>query len=224
MNTEAANGEGRLALEEPEMRLPWLEAAEEDIDEGLDWGRIGRFAGFLLFFALMLGMAGFVVSDWLSRPAQGDGSLIEAPETPYKVRPADSGGMTVAGTGDTSYKVGEGVDQEATLAEARPIATQAPSPVPTPSASPAPKTEPTPELTGVAVQVGAYSNEAAARKGWDTLRGRYEPLGEFDRRIVRGRADIGVVYRLQAVAADTASAFALCDDMRRNGIECQVKR
>ena len=226
MGTDAADGEGRLALEEPELRLPWLEAADEDLDEGLDWARIGKFAGFVVVILVLIAASAFGLRAWLASPPEGDGSLIEAPDTPYKVRPADRGGMTVAGTGDTSYKVGEGVDAEASLAEPAPTPTPVPAPASaaTTAAAPSPAPAPTPELTGVAVQVGAYSTEAAARAGWATLRNRYEPLHDYDRRIVQGRADIGVVYRLQAIAPDMAGAFALCDDLRRNGIECQVKR
>lgn len=220
MNTEAGDTEGRLALGEPELRLPWLESADEDIDEGLDWGRIGKFVGIVAIILLALAAIAVATSEWASAPPEGDGSLIEAPDAPYKVRPRDKGGMTVAGTGDSSYEVGQGVDNEATLAEREDDAV----PVATPSSSATPTATPAPPLSGVAVQIGAYSTEADAQKGWDFLRTRYEPLGGYDRRIVQGRADIGVVYRLQAIAGSTASAFALCDDMRRNGIECQVKR
>ena len=220
MSIEAGDGEGRLAFEEPELRLPWLESADEDEDEGLDWGRIGKFAVALLALLALLALGGLGLNKWLSAPPEGDGSLIEAPDVPYKVRPENPGGATVMGTGDTAYKVGDGRETEAQLAETR----TSPTPSPSPSASPSAAPSPTPQIKGVGVQVGAYSTEADALKGWQTIRDRYPPLAGFDRRIVQGRADIGIVYRLQAVASDTASAFALCDDMRRNGIECQVKR
>lgn len=216
----AGEGEGLLALGEPDMRLPWLESADEDVDEGLDWGRIGKFAATIAVIVLIVGMSAFVLREYMTAPPEGDGSLIEAPDAPYKVRPKERGGSVVAGTGDTSYAVGEGVDNEARLAERDvPLVAQ---PSPTASAKPAePAATP---LSGVAVQIGAYSTEADAQKGWEAIRSRYEPLGGYNRRIVQGRADIGVVYRLQAVAPSTEGAFALCDDMRRNGIECQVKR
>lgn len=220
MAIEDTNEEGRLALEEPEMRLPWLESADEDLDggldDGLDWGRIGKFAGALVAVVLLFGLGVMGAREWWQQAPEGDGSLIEAPDRPYKVRPSDPGGISVAGTGDTAYEVGEGVDSEGVLA--------APDPVPSPTPKPTKSATPTSAPSGVAVQVGAYSTEADARQGWETLRSRYAPLGSYDRRIVEGRADIGVVFRLQAIAPDTAGAFALCDDMRRNGIECQVKR
>jgi len=220
VNGEAGDtgGEARLALGEPELRLPWLESADEDVDEGLDWPRIGKFVAIVLVLAAIAAFAVLGLRGYLSSAPEGDGSLIEAPDAPYKVRPDDPGGMTVTGTGDTSYKIGEGVDDEATLADPEPGVSA------TADASPAPEPSAQPELSGVVVQVGAYSTEADARTGWNLLRQRYEPLKNYDRRIVEGRADIGIVHRLQAVAPDMAGAFALCDDMRRNGIECQVKR
>ncbi len=216
----SADGEGRLALGEPELRLPWLESADENVDEGLDWARIGKFAGVVAGLLVAIAAVILLLTQWASAPPEGDGSLIEAPAEPYKVRPKDRGGSIVAGTGDTAYQVGQGVDNEATLAESDT------APTPTPSASPSAKASAAPEapISGVAVQIGAYSSEADAQKGWDQIRARYEPLGGYTRRIVQGQADIGTVWRLQAVTGSMAGAFALCDDMRRNGIECQVKR
>jgi hypothetical protein len=42
-------------------------------------------------------------------------------------------------------------------------------------------------------------------------------------RVIEGNADIGKVYRLQAVAGDTAGANALCGRLKGAGIACQVK-
>src|SRR3546814_5662103 len=46
-----------------------------------------------------------------------DGSTIEAPKGPYKVRPANAGGKTFAGTGTIAPAVGEGKQRDARLAE-----------------------------------------------------------------------------------------------------------
>jgi hypothetical protein len=73
------------------------------------------------------------------------------------------------------------------------------------------------------VQVAAYSNRAAAERGWSQLSGRYSALTGFNHRVVEGRADIGVVYRLQAVAANVAAANDLCNQLKRDGAACQVK-
>lgn len=219
MSGTSPNGDGQLLLDEPDLRLPWLESADEDRDEGLDWARIGKFAAVVAVLLIGIVAAALYVRGAIDAPPEGDGSLIEAPDEPYKVRPADAGGSVVAGTGDMAYKVGEGRGSEARLGGSG----ESLSPVPAAS-EPAAGDTPEPALAGVGVQIGAYSSEADAQKGWDTVRSRYEPLGGYGKRIVQGRADIGSVWRLQAVAPTTAAAFALCDDMRRNGIECQVKR
>ena len=215
--SQSGESEAQLALDEADLRLPWLEAAEEDDDEGLDWSRVGKFAGFFVGFVLFGALAIWLLRDWQLAPPEGDGSVIAAPETPYKVRPENPGGKTFAGTGDTSYKIGEGIEREARIAQkqlepAAPAAKEAPAPAPKP------------QVAGVGVQVGAYSTEAAAQKGWQTLTQRYQRLGDFDRRIVEGRADIGTVFRLQAVTGSVSSANALCSELKANGIECQVKR
>jgi len=41
--------------------------------------------------------------------------------------------------------------------------------------------------------------------------------------VLQGTADIGTVYRLQAVAPDAAAANALCATLKASGVACQVK-
>ena len=41
--------------------------------------------------------------------------------------------------------------------------------------------------------------------------------------MIEGKADIGTVYRLQAIAADAAAARTLCGQLRSAGLACQVK-
>ena len=52
---------------------------------------------------------------------------------------------------------------------------------------------------------------------------QYEPLAELKHRVVQGEADIGTVYRLQAVTSDLAAAKKLCQDLKAAGLNCQVK-
>ena len=61
------------------------------------------------------------------------------------------------------------------------------------------------------------------RDGWSQLVGRYSVLSGFKHRIVEGKADIGTVYRLQAVAGNTSAANELCSQLKRAGAACQVK-
>ncbi len=223
--SQSGEGEAQLALDEADLRLPWLEAAEEDEDEGLDWTRVGKFAGFFAGFVVLAALAIWLLRDWQLAPPEGDGSVIAAPDVPYKVRPENPGGKTFAGTGDTSYKVGEGIERDARIAQKQPDPEPvAPAEKETPEPAPAATPAPAPQVSGVGVQVGAYSTEAAAQKGWQTLTQRYQRLGDFDRRIIEGRADIGTVFRLQAVTGSVSSANALCAELKANGIECQVKR
>ncbi len=43
-------------------------------------------------------------------------------------------------------------------------------------------------------------------------------------RVVEGTADIGTVYRLQALAPNAEAANALCSTLKAAGVACQVKR
>jgi hypothetical protein len=77
---------------------------------------------------------------------------------------------------------------------------------------------------GTGVQVGAYTSQSSAEAGWNKLVRQYAPLGEVHHRIVQGQADIGTVYRLQAVPASESAANTLCSAMKAQGMACQVKR
>lgn len=226
--------ERELAFETPDERLPWLESDEEGDDQpAYDTGRLVGL-GLIMLVALVVLVGGvwfFANRGAVSGPSP-DGSLIAAPETPYKVRPASPGGKTFAGTGDTSYAVGEGREVEARLAgsPSPPPTAVAPSPAPaataasTPGAGPAPVPTADASLpTGTAVQVGAYSTRADAEAGWRRLSGQTDALSGVSYRIVAGRADIGTVFRLQAVGGDRAGAQALCARLKAAGIACQVK-
>ena len=233
--------ERELAFEVPDERLPWLESDDEgDEPPPFDTGRLIGF-GLIMLVALLaiVGTIWFVTNRGLGDEPEADGSLIAAPGTPYKERPADPGGKVFAGTGDTSYAVGEGREVEGKLAPAAPpvieapAATAKPSPAATasPSASATPAPKPTASATprdtalpaGTAVQVGAYSSRADAEAGWRRLTGQTDALAGVSYRIFAGRADIGTVYRLQAVGGDKASAQALCARLKSAGVACQVK-
>jgi len=43
-------------------------------------------------------------------------------------------------------------------------------------------------------------------------------------RVVEGKADIGTVYRLQAMTSDGSAANSLCSHLQADGVKCQVKR
>jgi len=82
---------------------------------------------------------------------------------------------------------------------------------------------PAANLSGVGVQLAAYSTRARAEQGWSELSRRTGKLAGVKYRIVEGKVDIGTVYRLQAVAGDRASADRLCAGLKADGLDCQVK-
>ena len=227
---------GRLALDDEDMSLPWLESDDEEFDQqGSGSGRLAMFAaGAFLLLALIVGGLWWVSNRNSEGELVADGSTIKAPAQPYKEAPGNPGGKTFAGTGDTSFAVSVGQTRPARLGlenmakedegDGKAALTDV-KPAPTGSAAPkaTPSTPATPQPKGVGVQVGAYSTQTAAQAGWTTLTQRYEALSGYQHRIVEGKADIGTVYRLQAVTADAASAQSLCSNLRAAGLSCQVK-
>jgi hypothetical protein len=140
-------GRGGAADED---RLPWLEPVEEEgTEEGVSAARL--IAGLLVaLIALGLVVGGVY---WLKQRAGGPGTaatdptLIAAQSGPYKVKPADAGGMQVKGQGDSSYAASEGADPNAkidlsAIPEA-PIAKGKPAVAPPPAAKPADTAKPT---------------------------------------------------------------------------------
>lgn len=221
--------EEALPLDDGEA-LPWLESADDDLDddEGGDTGR-------LLMLALIgvVALAALVGGVWWfshrgsDEAALADGSTIEAPATPYKEAPKDPGGKTFDGTGDSSFAVSEGQTRPAKIAAGpSEVPTLAPtasaSAKPTPSASPSAAAAPA--TPGVGVQVGAFSSKEAAEAGWSKLAQQYNALSGISHRVVQGKADIGTVYRLQAISGNIAGATALCAQLRSAGLACQVKQ
>lgn len=213
----------RLDLADDDERLPWLESAGDEEEAGSDTGRtIGLAAmGVIAILALVGGVW------WTThRGPQGnqvaDGSVIAAPKEPYKEAPKNPGGKTFDGTGDSSFAVSEGQSRPARMGDGT-----APAPAAKPDAGkPAPQATvaAAPASGGVGVQVGAYSSKAAAEAGWDKLVGQsHGVLSGVSHRVIEGSADIGKVYRLQAVAGDGGAANALCGKLKGAGISCQVK-
>ena len=218
-----------LELMESDERLPWLGAEDEE----------EREAGFATSRLVMLGVLSLVVVGALvavawfamgatSNEPPADGSLVEAPEGPYKVKPEDAGGKVHAGTGDTSFAVGEGQTREAKLADRTPT----PTPTPEPSEEPAgpslattlnegPRESEPPK--GTLVQVGAYPSRGEAQEAWGRLMRQTTSLNGVRHRVVEAQVDIGTVYRLQAVTGGGAEARALCGRLKDDGLACFVK-
>ena len=229
-----------LELAEDDVRLPWLEG-EDDEDEYRGGG--GGQLAFLVLMAVAA-LALIIGGIWWFTRGGGDGELIadggviEAPDRPYKEKPADPGGKTFQGTGDTSFAVSEGETRPARLGQS----VEAPQPgfegiaandKPSESgaqsadkASPAPKAEASSEPappTGPAVQVGAYNSREVAESSWNRMVSHHPILSGQRYRVLQGRAEFGTVYRLQVFPGDAAAARSLCTNLKRAGQDCTVK-
>ena len=92
------------------------------------------------------------------------------------------------------------------------------------AAAPAPTHAAAAPSGSVAVQVGAYSTAALGEASWNRMVTAHDVLKGLGHRVVEGKADIGTVYRLQALTSDLQSANALCSKLQADGVKCQVKR
>jgi hypothetical protein len=97
-------------------RLPWLEAVEDEGDFGggtrRRWAVIG-LAG--LGLAALLVVGAVVTLRW--HAAHADiGGIIRAPAGPYKVKPAQAGGLASATADQVAEQTGTGADVDAPLA------------------------------------------------------------------------------------------------------------
>lgn len=214
---ETVTETGRLDLDEEE-RLPWLESVDDEEDYGNDNGRlVGFLIGGLVVLAALVGGIWWATHRGDKNELQADGSVIEAPKAPYKEAPKDPGGKTFAGTGDTSYAVSAGQTRAPKLDHGgEVVATASDAAKSSAPAAPAP--------TGVGVQVGAYTSLATAEAGWTRLSSQHGTvLSGVKHRVVEGKADIGTVYRLQALAGDATGANDLCTRLKAAGVACQVK-
>jgi len=231
-------GRGQLDLGDEDASLPWLEG-DDDFEEE------GGGGSFLLLAVLALGALALIIGGiwWFTRERNdsdlvADGSMIEAPDAPYKEKPEDPGGKTFEGTGDTSYAVSEGETRQVQLGDGsespKPgfeAVGAAPAPATKAAAGPAKAASPAapaqaaaPVVTaGPGVQVGAYSSRASAEEGWSRLSASNPALSGVKHRVVEGKADIGTVYRLQALPGDAGAARTLCAKLKAAGQDCAVK-
>ncbi|MEL6529968.1 MAG: SPOR domain-containing protein [Pseudomonadota bacterium] len=246
---DETDGELDLSSEDS---LPWLESDEDEDQGGFDISQFLGFGAILLALlgAMVFGIW-FLTNQTRDADLVADGSTIEAPEGPYKERPEDPGGKEFAGTGNVAPVVGEGQTREGVMADGESAnangegsgasasgSTTAAnttgsgstgSSSATSGAASGSDSEGTANSGGtssssvVGVQVGAYGSRARAEAGWQTLLGSSDALSGVRYRIVKGEADIGTVYRLQALASNRTSADQLCSALKADGLPCQVK-
>jgi hypothetical protein len=201
-------------------RLPWLEAVDEE-DESDGPSVLKLIVAVLIGLAAIGGIVGGIF--WLmnrdATPAGGDGELIAAPEGDYKVKPADPGGMNVAGAGDTVYAASEGAEPKGTLAQPR---SQAPAARPSapPQQSQRPPAQPQPPAAPSAtIQLGAFSSQAGATRAWTALSGRFRYLAPLTHSLIPVQSDGRTLYRLRATGPDAAG---ICRRLQIAGEDCSV--
>ena len=215
--------------------LPWLQEVEdEDAPSGISAGRM------LVGLAVVLLVAGAVVIAfyWLGQrdvEVAGAPELIRAPQGPYKVKPADPGGLDVRGESQTAFETSAGQDIDGRLAipgQAGGAATDVPpkrippneTPTPVPAEQQPPATRPPSGASGTVVQLGAYRNTAQAERAWTALSTRFSALSGLTKMVVPYSAGGTSGYRLRASANSPEQARELCRALEAAGESCFIAR
>lgn len=233
-------------------RLPWLEAVEDEDDKrGPSAAKlIGALLVGLVAIALVIFT--LLQIGGRDDGASAEADLIAADAGPYKERPAEAGGMKIEGEGDTAFAASEGADPnarinldaipEAPVAGARGVApaeqlkvrpdAQSAQAVPNPTAPVSPATQPATVVVaqapvvsaggGSAVQLGAFSSNAAAQGAWKSMSGRFASLKPLTNSVVAAEVGGKTVYRLRANVASRADANTLCGKLKVAGETCVV--
>lgn len=214
---------GALGLDDPD-RLPWLETADGyEYQEGKSPLKLAAMVlGGLLLLAAIVG-AIFWLQRGGSGATDGKGELIAAEEGSYKVKPADAGGKTFEGEGDSAFAASEGKKTAATIA---PPAKQPAAAPPPPAKQAAPATAASAVPPGaVRVQLGAFNNAAIAEGAWKAFVKRFGFLSGIDHVVTEANVEGGrKVFRLQAITANAAAGQQLCAKLKAAGENCLIVR
>jgi hypothetical protein len=216
---------GGLLMNARNESLPWLEAVEDENDAPRLSAR-----KMLAALALVLLAAAVVAGTlfWLGRQGGNGGSgppeLIRAEPGPYKVKPADPGGLDVTGESATAYATGAGEDPDAELdlgaLPEEPIVRPQPKAVePPPGQQPQP-VPPAAAPAGPSVQLGFYPSEAAANASWESLSKRFPALAGASKIVVPYQSG----FRLRAGLSSSAEATRACQLLKVAGEACFVVR
>jgi hypothetical protein len=218
--------------------LPWLEAVENED------GPRAISARKMLVGLVLVALAGAIVAGtmfWLGRqsPAvSGAPELIRAEPGPYKVKPADPGGLDVAGDSETAYSTSAGEDPDSTLDPTK--LPQEMTPLPVEPAKPVekPKKFPSNEVkvpaqddsaavvsaaSGPTIQLGAYASKVKADTAWKLLSGRFPQVAALQKMVVTATVGGKSVYRLRA-SGSSDQTKAACSALRAAGESCLVVR
>jgi cell division septation protein DedD len=158
----------------------------------------------------------------------GPPELIRAEPGPYKVKPANPGGLDVAGESETAFETSAGADNDAQLnlnAVAESPVAKPPKEEPKPAAPNEAKTPATPEPvakptggSGSVIQLGAFANQGQAERAWSALSARFPSIGAMNKMIIPFSGGI----RLRAGAASPAEARQACQALKAAGENCFV--
>lgn len=205
-------------------RLPWLETADGSAVEANGSsmrGAVWAVVGLVLFAAIVGGFYWF--NPRQVGGANGTGELIVAPKGSYKEKPADAGGKSFEGEGDSAFAASEGQKTGAVLAGPPTGPVAAVQPVPA-NAMPPVATNSAP-ANGVLVQLGAFGDSAKAEAAWTGLNKRFGFLAGMNRKIAQSNVEGGrMVFRLQAVTANSSEAQQLCAKLKVAGENCLIVR
>jgi hypothetical protein len=236
------------ALDGGEERLPWLESAEEEHQEGPSVLRLVALALVVLALIAAAVFAFFRFQD--ETVADGSGQLITAAKGDYKVKPDEPGGMKVDGQGDTKFAASQGVTSNAsidvskmpeapvtgqTAAAPRPAASGASrvvAAVPARAGSLAPQA---PAIApranpqgatggGSVVQLGSFPTESGASAAWGQLSKRFAYLAPLGKTVERAEVNGAATYRLRVNAGSAGNAEAICGRLKVAGEGCFVPR
>ncbi|MFN2472925.1 MAG: SPOR domain-containing protein [Sphingomicrobium sp.] len=215
--------------------LPWLEAvADEDGPRRLSARKMFAALMMVIVAAALIAGTFFLIGRRNAGPSSGPPELIKADPRPYKVKPADPGGLDVAGDSQTAFATSTGTDTDAQIdmnaVPEAPVARPEPKPkLPEPTvevhrlAQPAPAEATPAAAAGSVIQLGAFSSAAKAEAAWKALTARFETLNVMSKIIVPvSNGGGGSLYRLRAGAASPADAKAFCQTMRVAGESCVV--
>jgi hypothetical protein len=96
-------------------RLPWLEPVEDEYEPEPRGGSALALLGLLLLVLVGLGVGAFMLYRHWSASHADLGQIIRAPDTPYKVKPINPGGLKVDPTGAVAEHTGTGSDIDAPI-------------------------------------------------------------------------------------------------------------
>lgn len=212
--------------------LPWLEAVENED------GPRAISARKMLVALLIVLLAGAIVAGtmfWLGRQSPavtGAPELIRAEPGPYKVKPADPGGLDVAGDSETAYSTSAGEDPDSAL-DVRKLPPEMVQPPAEPAEPAAPKKSPTivpkqaPDPTAPVgsssptIQLGAYASTIKADTAWKLLSGRFPEVAALQKSVVTAVVGGKSIVRLRAVGTSEQTRAA-CAALKAAGENCLV--